>query len=139
MLTFGRPIVRTLPFATRDTSLTSYPLVHISISSTRPLESRQYFTVPPRRSSQHLHRVPTRLSVFLPLHSALPIASYATCSPSSPSDLSRPSPPEWRAPRHQRASIPKQHGDVALKAHVVSICFICFRGMLQCFVSVLQK
>jgi ethanolamine utilization microcompartment shell protein EutS len=27
----------------------------------------------------------------------------------------------------------KQQGDIALKAHVVSVCFKCFRGMLQVF------
>jgi hypothetical protein len=35
---------------------------------------------------------------------------------------------------HRRASIPKQQGNVALKAHIANICFKCFR----CFEGILQ-
>jgi hypothetical protein len=35
----------------------------------------------------------------------------------------------------QRVSIPKQQGNIVLKAHVVNVCFTCFRRMLQMFYS----
>jgi hypothetical protein len=35
--------------------------------------------------------------------------------------------------KRRRACIPKQQGDVALKAHVAKICFTCFKGMLHVF------
>jgi hypothetical protein len=33
----------------------------------------------------------------------------------------------------RRSSIRKQQGDVALKEHVASLCFRCFKGTLQVF------
>jgi hypothetical protein len=55
-----------------------------------------------------------------------PVAAFSTgVASSTPLNFTR-----------RRASIPKQQGDVALKAHVANIyfrCFIYFRGMLQVF------
>jgi hypothetical protein len=48
--------------------------------------------------------------------------SFASLASSTPVNSTR-----------QRASIPKQQEDVALKAHVANVCFKCFRGMLQMF------
>jgi hypothetical protein len=50
-------------------------------------------------------------------------------------ELARVQPATARIKLHVliRIHSPKQQGDVALKLHVASVCFNCFRGMLQVF------
>jgi hypothetical protein len=67
-----------------------------------------------------------------------PVAAFFTRAVSS---APRVSPTSVNSTR-RRASIPKQQGDVALKAYVANVCFKCFRclrGSCKCFIWILQK
>jgi hypothetical protein len=100
-----------------------------SLLSSSPPRTPSHAVRLPHLASHSIHVAPPPLPRRTP---SLAVLGPACCSSRPRCCRRRYSPPEGRC----RCDVRPQQGDVAMKAHVASVCFKCFkhfRGMLQLF------